>query len=149
MESLWYVSRRPNVVLMEDLTSLLYFCSTSSMQHVELHCGEELPKRMGAFAFPKGSPLIEQISRVTEFLYAMRKVSLGRFNPKLIAKNPYRAVKTMEKHDRALDFQALSIFMAVFVGMNLLACVIVLIEWICWRRLPRFDRKAFGRNCCF
>lgn len=125
---------------MEDLTGIILLCSARNMQRVELHCGAELPKRMGALAFPKRSRLIEPISRVTEFLVGMRKVGISQYVSKLVAKKPHSAVKTLEKQDRPLDFQAISILLAVLVGMDSLALIVALVECICWRRWRRLKQ---------
>lgn len=118
-----YLTHKPHVVLVDEPPNALSKCK---IQNLVSHCPDDMPKLMGALIFPKRSPLIEPISRVTEFVTVIRKVRSHR-KAKQGAENPVAP----PQGPRALDFRAISVLFASLFAVHFVAFAVFFVERFC------------------
>lgn len=116
-------------------------CNGNSFLKVEKYCPDVFPKQMVALAFRKRSPLSEQISRVTEFLYGIRKAHYGK---KTSAKLSAGALKVTHKAT-SLDLPAIKYLMFVFFAMHSMAVVVLIFERL---RRAWMKKTGFAAELC-
>lgn len=116
-----FLVENPNVVVVDLYARLIDNCKLESILKVEMQCKNEFPTFFAALAFPKRSPIVEPIARVTEFLNAMEKISFMRDNWKLMGKS-FTNFNSKHKNGLvSLDFQAISVLFAIFFALHFFA----------------------------